>query len=191
MSKLSDLHREIKSCESFGLCKTAIQAVPGEGSEEAEVMFIGEAPGKDEDLQGKPFVGASGKLLTQLIESVGMTREDVYITNVVKWRPPNNRDPLPEEVEEQWPFLERQIKIIKPKVIVTLGRHSMGRFLRGLKISQIHGQLKRASGIWQERQIYLPLYHPAVALYDPRKKDTLFDDFKQIPLILKKLNDPS
>ncbi len=186
LAKIADDIRNSNVCE---LAKSATQAVPGEGSENAEILFIGEAPGKDEDLQGRPFVGAAGKLLTKLIESIDMKREDVFITNVVKWRPPNNRDPMPEEIAQCWPFLEAQIKVIKPKLIVTLGRHSMGRFLPGLKISQVHGQPKRGKGIWQGKQVYLPLYHPAVALYDPRKRDTLLEDFKKIPLILKKLKE--
>ncbi len=192
IDSLEKLEEVVGTCKKCGLCKGRTNAVPGEGSAKAEVLFIGEGPGKDEDLQGRPFVGAAGKLLTKLIESIGLTREDVYIANVVKCRPPNNRDPLPEEIKTCWPYLENQVKLIRPKLIVTLGRHSMGRFLPGLKISQVHGQPKMANnGIWQQKQVYLPLYHPAVALYDPRKKDTLFEDFKKIPLILKKLNDSS
>ncbi|MBD3360304.1 uracil-DNA glycosylase, partial [Candidatus Peregrinibacteria bacterium] len=163
------------------------KAVPGEGAKDADVMFIGEGPGKEEDRQGKPFVGAAGRLLNELLESIGLDRDDVFIANVVKCRPPNNRDPLPQEIKTCWPYLEKQINLINPKLIVTLGRHSMDKFLPGLKITEVHGQPKRAKGIWQERQVYLPLYHPAVALYDPRKKATMFDDFKKIPLILKKL----
>ncbi|MFA6991727.1 MAG: uracil-DNA glycosylase [Candidatus Gracilibacteria bacterium] len=182
------LNQQIITCQKCRLCKGRKNAVPGEGSYKAEIMFIGEGPGRDEDLQGRPFVGAAGKLLTQLIESIGLKREDVFIANVVKCRPPENRDPLPDEIEACFPYLEGQIKTIKPKLIVTLGRHSMAKFLPGLKISEVHGQPKRANGIWQERQVYLPLYHPAVALYDPKKKEVLLADFKKIPLILKKLN---
>lgn len=189
MLQKDELIREMLGCHKCGLCEGRTRVVPGEVSWESEVMFIGEGPGKDEDLQGRPFVGAAGKLLTKLIESIGLSRDDVFITNVVKCRPPNNRDPLPEEIAACWPYLEAQIRFIKPKLIVTLGRHSMGRFLPGLKISQVHGQPKRANGLWQERQVFLPLYHPAVALYDPRQRDVLFEDFKKIPLILKKLND--
>lgn len=189
--KWDELIQSVRTCSKCGLCKGRKNAVPGEGSPTAEIMFIGEGPGRDEDTQGRPFVGAAGKLLTELIESIGMKREDVFIANVVKCRPPNNRDPEPEEIAACWPYLEEQIKIIKPKLIVTLGRHSMGRFLPGLKISEVHGQPKRAKGIWQERQVYLPLFHPAVALYDPGKKDILFSDFKKIPLIIKKINDAS
>lgn len=176
-------------CRLCGLCEGRTHVVPGEVSWEAKVMFIGEGPGREEDNQGRPFVGAAGKLLDQLLNSIGMNRQQVFITNVVKCRPPNNRDPLPEEVEICWPYLAAQIKLIKPQLVVTLGRHSMARFLPGLKISQVHGQPKRAKGVWQQRQVYLPLYHPAVALYDPAKSAILFEDFKKIPLILKKLNE--
>ena len=138
---------------------------------------------------GPTCAGACGDTggIISMLESIELSRSDVFITNVVKCRPPKNRDPLPEEVVSCWSYLEAQIKIIKPQLIVTLGRHSMGRFLRDLKISKVHGQAKRANGIWQARQVFLPLYHPAVALYDPRKKETLFEDFKKIPLILDKL----
>lgn len=191
---LTDLSQEelintIKSCSLCRLCETRTNAVPGEVNWNGDVMFIGEGPGRDEDLQGRPFVGAAGKLLNKMLDDVGLGREEVFITNVVKCRPPENRDPLPDEVQACWPYLDEQIKRIKPKLIVTLGRHSMARFLPGFKISDIHGKPKRAKGIWQEKQVYLPLFHPAVALYDPRKKEVLWEDFKKIPLILKKLAD--
>lgn len=186
---LKDLYKEVAKCEKCPLYKGRANAVPGEGAEDSDIMFIGEGPGRDEDLQGKPFVGAAGKFLTAMLESIGLKREDVYIANVVKCRPPNNRDPEQGEIDACWGYLEEQIKIIKPKIIVTLGRHSMGRFMKGLKISQVHGQPKRASGIWQERQVYLPLYHPAAALYDPRQKDVHMKDFRKIPLILKKIKE--
>jgi DNA polymerase len=162
--------------------------VPVIGNPKAIFMFFGVGRGGDEDLQGKPFVGAAGKLLTELIESIGLSRSDVYIANVIKCRPPNNRDPFPEEIEACWPYLVRQIKFVKPDLVVMLGRHSMGKFLPGSKISEVHGQPKVYKGIWQKKQVYLPLYHPAVALYDPRKKEVLFEDFKKIPLILKKIS---
>ncbi len=184
-----ELLDKIGDCRLCGLCEGRTNVVPGDGSWEADIFFVGEGPGKDEDLQGKPFVGAAGRLLTEMIESIGMSRDEVFITNVVKCRPPSNRDPLPEEVKSCWPYLEHQIKIIKPKLIVTLGRHSMARFLSGVKISEVHGQPKRAEGIWQDRQVFLPLYHPAVALYDSRKKSVLFKDFAKIPLILKKIDE--
>jgi len=188
MSEVEELIKQITTCTKCRLCKKRTNAVPGDGSYESEIMFIGEGPGKDEDAQGKPFVGAAGKLLTQLIESIGLKRSDVFIANVVKCRPPENRDPEPDEIAACFPYLKKQVEIIKPKLIVTLGRHSMGRFLPGLKISEVHGQPKRANGIWQDRQVYLPLYHPAAALYDPSKREVLFRDFKKIPIILKKIN---
>jgi uracil-DNA glycosylase len=187
---LQKIETEVKGCSACQLSAGRTNAVPGYGNSKAEIMFIGEGPGRDEDKKGEPFVGTAGKLLTKLIESIGLTREDVFIANVVKCRPPDNRDPFPEEIKACWPYLSRQIRAIKPKIIVTLGRHSMGRFLDDLKISEVHGQAKIYKGIWQPQQVYLPLYHPAAALYDPKKKDVLFDDFKKIPLILKKLSQP-
>lgn len=188
MISQKELTKKIEDCNLCGLCEKRTNTVISDGSWDADIFFIGEAPGKDEDLQGKPFVGAAGKLLTQLIESIGLSREDVFITNIVKCRPPNNRDPLPEETEKCWNYLESQIKIVQPKLIVTLGRHSMTKFLPGLKISEVHGQPKKTKGLWQEKQVYLPLYHPAFALYNPKNKDIIFKDFKKIPLIIKKLN---
>jgi DNA polymerase len=160
----------------------ATQLVFADGSPDAAIVFIGEAPGKNEDLQGKPFVGASGKFLAEMLEMIGLKREDIYITNIVKYRPPNNRDPLPAEKEAFLPFLQEQLDIIQPKLIVTLGRHSMDVLLPGLKISQVHGQPKR----YQDR-VYLPLFHPAAALYNGGMRQTLIDDFALIPAILKKI----
>lgn len=185
---LEKVYKDVSNCSGCQLCSGRTNVVPGMGHSKAKIMFIGEGPGRDEDLQGKPFVGAAGKLLTELIESIGLSRNDVYIANVVKCRPPNNRDPFPEEVEACWPYLARQIKLVKPALIVMLGRHSMGKFLPGSKISEVHGQPKVYKGIWQKKQVYLPLYHPAVALYDPRKREVLFEDFRKIPLILKKIS---
>ncbi len=144
-------------------------------------MFIGEAPGWNEDQQGRPFVGAAGKLLEELLESIGLTREDVFIGNVVKARPPGNRDPKPEEIAHSWPWLRDQVAAIKPKVIVLLGRHAMDLFLPDLRISSVHGQAKRYRG-----QVYFPVYHPAAALYTGSLKQTLFDDFAKLPKILEK-----
>jgi uracil-DNA glycosylase family 4 len=160
----------------------ATQLVFADGSAEAEIVFIGEAPGKNEDEQGKPFVGAAGKFLNEMLEMIGLKRADIYITNIVKYRPPNNRDPLPAEKEEWLPYLQEQIDIIQPKLIVTLGRHSMDVLLPGLKISQVHGQPKRYKG-----HVYLPLFHPAAALYNGGMRQTLIDDFALIPQILKKI----
>ncbi len=162
------------------LAASATQLVLGEGSTNADILFIGEAPGAQEDAQGRPFVGASGKFLAEMLDSIGLQRDDVYITNIVKYRPPNNRDPLPEEIKAFWPYLMRQIDIIEPKLIVTLGRYAMNVFLPGLKISQVHGQLQR-----QEGRLYMPLYHPAAALYNGSMRATLMEDFAQIPRILE------
>lgn len=166
----------------FEPCTTCTNFVPGEGSPHAEVMLIGEAPGKNEDAQGRPFVGAAGKLLDELIESIGMRREDVFITNVLKARPPGNRDPLPGEAEHNWPWLERQIAVIDPKLIVLLGRHAMRRFLPDLKISEDHGKPRVIGG-----QNYLPVYHPAAALYTGSLKQTLLADFALIPALLDQI----
>jgi uracil-DNA glycosylase family 4 len=164
------------------LRKGATQLVFADGNAEAQIVFIGEAPGKNEDQQGKPFVGAAGKFLNEMLEMIQMKREDIYITNIVKYRPPNNRDPLPAEKEAFLPYLQEQLDIIKPKLIVTLGRHSMDVLLPGLKISQVHGQPKRYHGI-----VYMPLFHPAAALYNGGMRQTLIDDFALIPQILKKI----
>lgn len=166
------------------LAASATQLVFGDGNPDAELLFIGEAPGKNEDQQGKPFVGAAGKFLNEMLETIGLNRDDVYITNIVKYRPPNNRDPLPEEKAVFLPFLQQQVSIIKPRMIVTLGRHSMECFLPGLKISQVHGQPKRKNG-----QVYLPLFHPAAALYNGGMRQTLIDDFTAIPAILKQIQE--
>ena len=165
------------------LAKGATQLVFGDGSADAELVFIGEAPGKHEDIQGLPFVGAAGKFLNEMLASIGLKRADVYITNIVKYRPPDNRDPYPDEKTEFLPFLRKQLEVIKPKLVITLGRHSMECFLPGLQISQCHGQPKRYKG-----QVYLPLFHPAAALYNGAMRQTLIDDFMKIPRILAKIN---
>jgi uracil-DNA glycosylase family 4 len=164
------------------LVEDATQLVFGDGNADADIVFIGEAPGKNEDLEGKPFVGAAGRFLNEMLEMIGLTREDVYITNIVKYRPPNNRDPLPEEKEVFMKYLESQLEIIQPKLVVTLGRHSLNCFLPDLQISRCHGQPKRFKG-----RVYLPLFHPAAALYNGGMRQTLIDDFALIPTILKKI----
>lgn len=164
------------------LAAQATQLVFGVGNPDADIVFIGEAPGKNEDLKGEPFVGAAGKFLNEMLAMIKLEREDIYITNIVKYRPPNNRDPLPEEKQVFLPYLERQLEIIKPKLIVTLGRHSMDSLLPGLKISEVHGKPKRYQG-----QVYLPLFHPAAALYNGGMRQTLIDDFALIPSILEKI----
>lgn len=162
------------------LAQEATQLVFGDGSPSADIVFIGEAPGKNEDEQGLPFVGAAGKFLNEMLVMIGLKREDVYITNIVKYRPPNNRDPYPDEKAAFLPFLRQQLEVIKPKLVIPLGRHSMGVLLpAGLSISQCHGQPKRYNG-----QVYLPLFHPAAALYNGAMRQTLIDDFATIPDVL-------
>ncbi len=177
---LEELNNQILKCEKCALCKTRTNVVPGKGSSKAEIMFIGEGPGKKEDEQGIPFIGAAGKLLDKLLALINLKREDIYIANVVKCRPPQNRDPLPEEVDACRPWLDQQIKIIKPKLIVLLGRHSMDRFLPNQKISIDHGKPKRRHG-----QVYFPIYHPAAALYRNGLLEDLKKDFERIPKVLK------
>ncbi|MFH0912399.1 MAG: uracil-DNA glycosylase [Patescibacteria group bacterium] len=162
------------------------QAVPGEGSPESEIVFIGEGPGRVEDDQGRPFVGPAGKLLNDLLNSIGLNREDVYITNVVKCRPPGNRDPLPEEVAEHSDFLKRELDLIQPKLIVLLGRHALHWFLPDEQISKCRGKAKR-----QGQHIYFPIYHPAAALHNPNLSCTLKEDFLKIPAVLEKISELS
>lgn len=179
------------------LAAQATQLVFGDGSADADVVFIGEAPGKNEDIQGLPFVGAAGKFLDEMLDIAELKRSEVYITNIVKYRPPNNRDPLPEEKKAFWPYLVRQLDIIKPKLVVTLGRHSMEYFLPSQKISQIHGQPKRVKarvknpGSAEDKDVrslvILPLFHPAAALYNGSMRQTLVDDFARIPVVLEKI----
>lgn len=166
------------------LAQEATQLVFGDGSPSADIVFIGEAPGKNEDEQGLPFVGAAGKFLDEMLAMIGLKRQDVYITNIVKYRPPNNRDPYPDEKAAFLPFLRSQLEVIKPKLIVPLGRHSMGVLLPPeLRISECHGRPKRYKG-----QVYLPLFHPAAALYNGGMRQTLIDDFAKIPAVLKALS---
>lgn len=181
--------KQIQACKKCPLHKGRTHAVPGVGDPNAEIVFIGEGPGRDEDLKGEPFVGAAGKFLDQLLESIDLTRKDVFITNVVKCRPPNNRDPLPKEVETCWPYLKAQIATIKPLLIVTLGRHALNRFIPDLSITKEHGRPKRYRGIATEKQVYFPMYHPAAALYNPGLRPVLLEDIQKIPLILKKLKE--
>lgn len=166
------------------LAEQATQLVMGDGNIYADIVFIGEAPGKKEDELGLPFMGAAGKFLNTMLGSAGMVRSDVYITNIVKYRPPNNRDPLPEEKQAFLPYLLQQLEIIKPKVVIALGRHSMEYFLPGLKISDIHGQLQQYEFNGQKLAI-MPLYHPAAALYNGSLRQTLLDDFMQLPEIIE------
>lgn len=166
------------------LAQGASRLVMGHGNPTANIVFIGEAPGKNEDLQGIPFVGAAGKLLDEMLASISLAREDVYITNIVKYRPPNNRDPLPDEKKAFWPYLEQELAVVRPKVIATLGRHSMEYFLPGQSISEIHGQPKQIM-LGDHKIVVLPLYHPAAALYNGGLRETLFEDFSRVPEIQK------
>jgi uracil-DNA glycosylase len=166
------------------LAAQATNLVMGDGNLNAEIVFIGEAPGKNEDEQGLPFVGAAGKFLNEMLTAAGLERSDVYITNIVKYRPPNNRDPLPEEKKAFWPYLLKQLQIIQPKVVITLGRHSMEYFLPDMKISQIHGEAKRIQ-FGDDKLVVVPLYHPAAALYNGSLRQTLIDDFVRVPVIIE------
>jgi len=176
---------QVKNCQKCQLSNSRTNVVPGEGNEKAEILFIGEGPGKNEDIQGRPFVGAAGKFLTEMLEMVGIKREEIYIANVIKCRPPGNRDPLPNEVEACWPWLDIQLNLIKPKIIVLLGRHSAARFIPNIHISSEHGQpfRKEISGIG--KILLYPCYHPAAALYNGGLRETLIKDFKRIPRVLK------
>ena len=164
----------------------ATQLVLGDGDPNADIVFIGEAPGKNEDLKGKPFVGAAGKFLDTMLEAAGMDRGDVYITNIVKYRPPNNRDPLPEEKAAFLPYLLEQLQIISPKVVITLGRHSMEYFLPDSKIGEIHGQPKRIA-FGDHKIVIMPLFHPAAALYNGGLRQTLIDDFLKVPDVIRQM----
>lgn len=166
------------------LAQEAKNLVIGDGNVDADIVLIGEAPGKNEDEVGLPFVGAAGKFLNEMLASVGMDRSDIYITNIVKYRPPNNRDPLPEEKQAFWPYLVRQLDVIEPRIVVTLGRHSMEFFLPDKKISMIHGQPKRI--VFKDKKIVIvPLYHPAAALYNGSMRSTLIEDFQKLPKIIE------
>lgn len=175
------------ACTKCALRQDCTQVVPGEGNPEAEILFIGEGPGKKEDELGRPFVGASGKFLDEMLALINLNREDVFIANVVKCRPPQNRDPLPEEVAACWPWLLEQIKLVQPKLVVTLGRHSMERFLPNQKISQMHGKALRREIPEIGKQTFYALYHPAAALYNGSMREVLIKDFKRIPKVLKSL----
>ena len=161
----------------------ATQLVMGSGNPSADIVFIGEAPGKKEDAEGLPFIGASGRFLNTMLEAAGMSREDVYITNIVKYRPPNNRDPLPAEKAAFLPYLLRQLEIIKPKVVVTLGRHSMEYFLPAAKIGEVHGTPHEV--LFQGQPLLvIPLFHPAAALYNGGLRQTLVDDIIKVPELI-------
>lgn len=178
--KLEELADQIRICKRCDLYKGRTNAVPGDGPAHAEIMMIGEAPGFHEDQQGRPFVGAAGNLLNDLLGHIGLKREDIFITNVVKSRPPGNRDPLPEEIEACRDWLDRQIELIQPKVIVTISRFAMARWFPNEKISAIHGKARRFGNL-----IVVPMYHPAAALHQQSLKPTLVADFKKLPDYIK------
>jgi DNA polymerase len=192
--QLDDIKRKITDDDPAPELKAgATQLVFGDGNADAEIVFVGEAPGKNEDLQGKPFVGAAGHFLDEMLEMIDLKREDIYITNIVKYRPPNNRDPYPDEKKAFLPYLQSQLEVIQPKVVVTLGRHSMNCFLPDLQISQCHGQPKRvrlalkANNNDSLQVVILPLFHPAAALYNGSMRQTLIDDFALIPALIEKI----
>jgi DNA polymerase len=163
------------------LAEAATNIVPGDGNPDAAVVLIGEAPGKNEDLTGHPFVGAAGKFLTELLAEAGLTRQDVFITSIVKYRPPNNRDPRPDEKEQSWPYLLRQLRVIQPALVVTLGRHSMGYFVPGQTITEAHGKVIEG-GEWP----VLPIFHPAAALYNNSMRQILHEDFAKLREVLER-----
>lgn len=174
---LKELHEKCMKCTRCRLREGATQVVPGEGSGKADIMFIGEGPGKVEDKKGRPFVGPSGKFLDELLESIDLKRSDVFIANMVKCRPPENRDPQPDEIKTCRPWLDKQIEIIDPKVFVPLGRFAMSKFIKGTKISKEHGNLYERNG-----KVFFVMYHPAVALYNGSMRPVLKEDMQ----ILKK-----
>jgi len=182
--KLKEIAQQVAQCQKCSLYQGTNKAVPGDGSSEAKVMFIGEGPGYWEDQTGLPFVGAAGKLLDKLLQSIELERKEVFIGNVIKHRPSENRDPLPDEIEACRPFLDEQIRTIKPKIIVTLGRYSMNKFLPGEKISQIHGQARYVD-FSEKRYIVISMYHPAAALRSGRIMDEIKKDFLKIKLFLE------
>jgi len=179
MSALSELNEEIRHCQKCELARYRNQVVPGEGVENADILFIGEAPGRNEDQQGRPFVGPAGKFLDELLDLIDLNRKQVYIANVIKCRPQGNRDPLPQEIITCRPWLERQIEIINPQIIVTLGRYSMALFFPQKSIGKIHGTAKKHDDI-----IYYAMYHPAAALHQGGLRETIKADMLKIPQLL-------
>jgi len=182
MSTLTELCRQMASCHACGLAQQRTLVVPGEGAEDAAILFIGEAPGFNEDQQGRPFVGAAGAFLEELLHSINLSRQEVYIANVVKCRPPGNRDPLPGEIAACKPWLDRQIELIAPKVIVTLGRHSLARYLPDEPISKVHGKARRIGEL-----LCFPMYHPAAALHQGSLRSTIEQAMQRLAHVLKEM----
>lgn len=183
---LAELNERMAAECPCSLREHATQAVPGSGSATADIIFIGEAPGKNEDLKGVPFIGAAGNFLDEMLNSVNLLRKDIYITNLVKFRPPDNRDPLPSEIADCASWLQEQITLIDPVLVVTLGRHAMNHFLPDLKISEAHGKAFRKTYPYIGTRVLIPLYHPAAALYNGSMRETLKRDFFRLPKILDK-----
>jgi uracil-DNA glycosylase len=182
MPGLADLHERVRThggC-GFEICEAATNFVPGEGAQDADVMFVGEAPGKSEDEQGRPFVGRAGQLLDEVLAEAGLARSDVFITNVVKARPPGNRDPTRAEVEHWMPVLEQQLALVAPRLVVPLGRHALAHFAPGARLSESHGRLLYA----RERALF-PMYHPAAGLRATGVRETLFEDARRLPAALQ------
>jgi DNA polymerase len=177
---LALIAKEVSSCQKCALYRSRKLSVPGEGPVNSEIMFIGEGPGFHENEQGRPFVGAAGTFLNELLAEAGLKRSEVWIGNVVKCRPPGNRDPLPEELAACNGYLERQMTVINPKIIITLGRYSMGKFMPGAKISQVHGQMRRVDG-----RFVIAMFHPAAALHQAALKPAILKDFSQLPNLLE------
>jgi DNA polymerase len=182
MSELQELANEIRACHQCRLAQGRKLAVPGSGPDHAEILFVGEAPGFHEDQQGLPFVGASGNLLNQLLAKINLSRKDVFIANVIKCRPPDNRDPQPDELMACRPYLDRLVALLEPKIVVTLGRFSMQLAYTGASITRIHGQPKKVDGI-----VYLPMFHPAAALRQANYRTLIEQDFAKIPQLLADL----
>lgn len=185
--KLVEIHEKwFKKCQC-DLKKTATRPVPGDGNANANIVFIGEAPGKSEDELGIPFVGKAGKFLSEMLALINLKREDIYITNIVKYRPPNNRDPLPEEKNACRKWLLKELKLISPRLIIFLGRHAMNNFFPELQISNAHGKLLIKSFTGMSTKYFFPLYHPAAALYNGSMREVLIEDFKKIPKVLQEI----
>ncbi|MEM2884947.1 MAG: uracil-DNA glycosylase [Thermoproteota archaeon] len=181
VDSLDEVARQVATCRLCPLSKTRTNAVPGEGPGDAKVMFVGEAPGYSEDVQGRPFVGLAGQLLGELLESIGIERGDVFITNVVKCRPPNNRPPRVSERNACMPYLERQIKLIRPSIICPMGNSALSALVGRRSVGEAHGKAIEKGGV-----LYVPLYHPAAALYDASLRGVLFEDFKALKILIGK-----
>jgi len=179
MSALAQLCQEIAACRDCELAKYRTKVVPGEGAEDADLLFIGEAPGWHEDQQGRPFVGPAGQFLDELLASIGLRREEIYIANVIKCRPPQNREPLPVEIQSCRKWLDRQVEIIQPQMIITLGRYSLARYFPNESIGKVHGKPRKLGDV-----VYYPMYHPAAALHQGSLRRTIETDMIRIPQIL-------